>query len=247
MGSLRIVSYNIHKGFSQFNRRLVIHELRDQLHRLGPDIVFLQEVQGLHLLHAGQHARWPREPQHEFLAGKRWHAAYGGNASYEHGHHGNAILCHWPMHHTANHDITQHRLEQRGLLHCCAHVPGLGDLHLICVHLSLTEGQRRRQLDSLISHVRRNIPARAPLLIAGDFNDWRNRASPVLSTQLGLQEAFVAHTGHPARSYPSKLPMLSLDRIYVRGFNVRNTEVHAGSPWSRISDHAVLNVRLEPR
>jgi hypothetical protein len=46
MSSLRICTYNIHKGFSQFNRRLAIHDLRDRLRLLGPDMVFLQEVQG---------------------------------------------------------------------------------------------------------------------------------------------------------------------------------------------------------
>ena len=48
---LRIVTYNIHKGFSQFNRHLRVHELREQLRRLNADIVFLQEVQGAHHRH----------------------------------------------------------------------------------------------------------------------------------------------------------------------------------------------------
>ena len=46
MKPLRICTYNIHKGFSQFNRRMVIHDLRDRLRSLDADIVFLQEVQG---------------------------------------------------------------------------------------------------------------------------------------------------------------------------------------------------------
>src|SRR5688572_32322888 len=44
---LRVVTLNIHKGLSQFNRRMVIHELRDGLSSLDPHLVFLQEVQGL--------------------------------------------------------------------------------------------------------------------------------------------------------------------------------------------------------
>ena len=66
--ALRICSYNIHKGFSQFNRRMVVHELRDRLRSLDADLVFLQEVQGLHLGHPGRHPDWPALPQHEFLA-----------------------------------------------------------------------------------------------------------------------------------------------------------------------------------
>ena len=51
--TLSVCSYNIHKGFSQLNLRMVIHELREQLRGLDPDISLLQEVQGEHLKHAG--------------------------------------------------------------------------------------------------------------------------------------------------------------------------------------------------
>ena len=36
---LRVATYNIHKGFSQFNRRLTVHDLRDRLRHLNPDLV----------------------------------------------------------------------------------------------------------------------------------------------------------------------------------------------------------------
>ena len=57
--TLHVATYNIHKGFSQFNRRMMVHELRKRLRQLAPDIVFLQEVQGLHLGHAERHSDWP--------------------------------------------------------------------------------------------------------------------------------------------------------------------------------------------
>ena len=97
MTSLKIATYNIHKGFSQFNQRLVIHELRERLRELDADIVFLQEVQGEHLQHPQRHTDYPSVPQHEFLADEFWaHHAYGMNAVYENGHHGNAILVVFP-------------------------------------------------------------------------------------------------------------------------------------------------------
>lgn len=40
MKRLHIATYNIHKGFSQFNRRMVVHDLRDRLRVLNPDIIF---------------------------------------------------------------------------------------------------------------------------------------------------------------------------------------------------------------
>ena len=121
---LRICSYNIHKGFSQFNRRMVVHELRDRLRSLDADLVFLQEVQGLHLGHPARHPDWPALPQHEFLAEDAWQQiAYGGNAIYDHGHHGNAILSRHLILSTANQDVSDHRFERRGLLHCEVQLP----------------------------------------------------------------------------------------------------------------------------
>jgi endonuclease/exonuclease/phosphatase family metal-dependent hydrolase len=52
---------------------MMVHELRERLRELSADIVFLQEVQGLHLGHAERHADWPSQPQHEFLAEDVWH------------------------------------------------------------------------------------------------------------------------------------------------------------------------------
>ena len=40
------------------------------------------------------------------------------------------------------------------------------------------------------------------------------------------------------------LPMLSLDRIYVRGLKVEDAEAHHGRVWARISDHVVLTTTL---
>ena len=59
---LKIVTLNIHKGLSHFNRRMVIHDLREGLRGIDPDIVFLQEVQGLNQRFAMRFAGCPPEP-----------------------------------------------------------------------------------------------------------------------------------------------------------------------------------------
>lgn len=247
--TLRICTYNIHKGFSQFNRRMMIHELRERLRQLEVDIVFLQEVQGLHLGHARRHADWPNEPQHQFLARDIWPAsAYGGNAIYDHGHHGNAILSRFPILSSHNQDVSDHRFERRGLLHCEIEVePGRPPVHCVCVHLGLFAGSRRRQMGALARRMHELAPDGAPMIVAGDFNDWRNHAPRDLLSQLDLQEVF-SPDGRPPRSYPSTFPVLRLDRIYVRGLRADACRVHFGPPWSRISDHAALSadLRLHP-
>ena len=246
--TLHIATHNIHKGFSQFNCRMVVHDLRERLRELDPDIVFLQEVQGLHIGHAERHEQWPEEPQHEFLAADVWQsAAYGRNVIYDHGHHGNAILSRFPIIAEHNQDVTHLRFERRGLLHCVVEAPKLDSpLHCVCVHLSLFGRSRLRQMDALAKRLEGLVPPDAPLIIAGDFNDWRNRAHDRLADRLGLVEVFAGVIGRPSRSYPSTLPMLRLDRIYTRGFSIERAEVHLGEPWARISDHAALSAHLMP-
>jgi endonuclease/exonuclease/phosphatase family metal-dependent hydrolase len=245
---LNIASYNIHKGLSFFNRRMVVHELKDRLKSLNADIVFLQEVQGKHAGRADRFLDWPEMPQHEFLAGGVWtDMAYGKNAVYDHGHHGNAILSRFPILRWENVDISAHIFENRGLLHCELDVPGLDQpLHAICLHLALNEKGRRKQLQQVSSHIRDLVPDKAPLILAGDFNDWRQRAPDYLAQELGLSEVFESIQGCPALSFPAALPLFALDRIYIRGFQVASARVLHGSSWRRLSDHAALTAHLLP-
>jgi endonuclease/exonuclease/phosphatase family metal-dependent hydrolase len=243
---LHVATYNIHKGFSVFNRRMVIHELRDRLRGLGADIIFLQEVVGRHEQHANRFHEWPDEPQYEFLADAVWgEFAYGRNAVYDHGHHGNAILSRYPIVSAENQDVSSHPFESRGVLHCEVRLPRTGvSLHCLCVHFALMERGRKQQIGQLIDRIVELVPEDAPLIVAGDFNDWRNRAGHRLAGELGLAEVFRDHRGRPARSFPSRLPLFRLDRIYTRGFSIHHAEVHHGHAWSRISDHAMLTARL---
>jgi len=99
-------------------------------------------------------------------------------------------------------------------------------------------------MEALTDYLDREADPQAPLIIAGDFNDWRNRAGDQLARRLGLSEAFSCPRGIPARSFPAALPLFRLDRIYLRGFAVHRTEIHHGPPWSAISDHAALSAHL---
>lgn len=246
MSILKIATYNIHKGYSQFNRRFVLHALRERLRELDADIVFLQEVQGADRRARPRHQVEGAHPQHEFLAHESWlHHAYGKNSVYDAGHHGNAILSRYPIVKWDNQDISAHRFESRGVLHCEMEISGSTPvLHSMCVHLGLFARGQRRQLKDLVERVHREVPTDAPLIIAGDFNDWRNQASYLLAKELNLQEAFEVKSGRLARSFPCGMPLLRMDRIYVRGLAVRQAEVHAHYPWNKISDHAALSAQL---
>ena len=123
-------------------------------------------------------------------------------------------------------------------------VPG-GVLHAICVHLGLRDRERRHQLDLLCRLIEREVPAEAPLIVAGDFNDWRKRAHERLARCAGLREVFVAATGQAARTYPARWPLLALDRIYVRNAQASQPLVLSTRPWSHLSDHAPLAAELQ--
>lgn len=245
MPTLKIATYNIHKGFSHFNRRVVLHELRDRLHELDADIVFLQEVQGEHVRHPERYHDYPDEPQHDFIAGEFWpHRVYGKNAVYQLGHHGNAILSRFPILCSVNKDVSAHRFESRGLLHCEIDVRGRR-VHCLCVHFGLFAKGRRMQTRALIEHVKNEIPPDEPLIVAGDFNDWSNQSSRTLAGELNMHDVFQMHGGKLARSYPAALPLFRLDRIYVRGYSVLTSEVHFGTAWQRLSDHAALSAQVK--
>ncbi len=157
---LRIATYNIHKGVTSFGTRPRIHALKLALAKLDADILFLQEVQGRHDQIALKHAAyWPEQPQHDFLAGDSHQAAYGMNAVYDQGHHGNALLSRFPIASSSNQDISDHAYESRGILHCVVQMPHT-QIHCYVVHLGLFGGGRKRQVAALIEAVRSSAPNR---------------------------------------------------------------------------------------
>lgn len=186
MPVVRVVSYNIHKGRSVTGGRESLADLRLGLYGLRPDLLFLQEVQGRN------QQRTSLDAQHESLAAAlRMQAAYGCNAVRAATDHGNALLSRYPILYFENQDISDHRLEQRGLLHGVVQV-GDANVHCVVVHLGLLARGRSRQVQALVDRIRRLVPDSEPLLVAGDFNDWTNRLAPLFVQQLGLVEVFAA-------------------------------------------------------
>ncbi len=251
--TLKVATYNIHKGLSPLNRKLIIHEVRERLHECDADVVFLQEVQGEHARNESRFADWPEAAQHEHIAsGKYQEIVYGVNAEYKHGHHGNAILSAFPVRSWTNVDVSHHRFESRGHLMTRIEVPGWPEpITCVCVHLGLFAVSRRVQIGKLIEFLRASVPETGPLIVAGDFNDWlskRSRVSARLRDELGMVEAFEEIEGFPARSFPSVLPVLTLDRIYVRGLNIESVDRingrRKGARMKGLSDHLGLVVEL---
>src|SRR5688500_9990378 len=233
---LRLLSINVHKGMSAWHRRFVLAELREAVRSTGADVVCLQEVIGL-----GGGDEVGGVPHYEFLADSLWpQFAYGRNAVYPDGHHGNALLSRWPIRVSHNHDVSVPGAEPRGLLLCTLDVPGFGVLHVACVHFGLAERQREQQAAALARVVRDEVPAGDPLVVAGDFNDWRKRLDVGIRRDCGIESAFATIGDGCPRTFPARLPLLPLDRIYQRGLRVLSACVLSARPWPHLSDHLPL-------
>lgn len=239
---IRVLTYNIHKGFDRHNRDFVLHKIRDQLRLAEVDVVLLQEIQGRHFHHENRISSWPEVSQFEFLADSIWpHFAYGKNAIYRKGHHGNAILSKFEISEWNNLNLSRFQRASRSLLHGrITMTDNPQPLHLLCVHLDLIGFERKRQIRELKGYINATIGPDDPVILGGDFNDWHGGLGRSLEAQLGLQEAFRQLNGNYAKTFPSNRPMLRMDRIYFRNIDLLDSYCLQRQPWSELSDHLPL-------
>ncbi len=246
---LRVATYNIHKGVRGMGprKRLEIHNLGLGVEALDADLVFLQEVRLFHRRESRRFERtwfgWPEQGQADYLAPEGYEVAYRSSAITRHGEHGNALLSRWPLGAPDHHDVSAHRFEQRGLLHVPVHWQG-GVLHAVVAHFGLTHGGRLQQVQYLSRFIAQFVPRGAPLRVAGDFNAWNARLDAPMHG-IGLARATLLGGG-VRPTFPSRVPVFALDRVYMRGFRCVTQEVPRGVAWARMSDHLPLVVELEP-
>ena len=238
-----VLSMNVHKGLSPLHRHSTIYQLREKMRSQHPDLLFLQELQQEHRGRVRRFSQWPLAELTHFLSEdfwRDWH--YGKNVEYRDGHHGNAILSKHSQQKGNNYDISAYRFESRGLLHSVTTLDGMDQpIHCFCVHLALFERGRERQLEAIIKHIQ-DLTQNGPTIVAGDFNDWRNRVSAPMKAA-GFDEVFELLTGSPAKTFPSVKPLLAMDRIYVRGIKVHSAEIL--HEWLNLSDHLGITAELE--
>jgi endonuclease/exonuclease/phosphatase family metal-dependent hydrolase len=239
---LRVLTYNIHKGYCSGNRRFVLEEMRHRIEDTGADLAFLQEVHGHRQRDRNASSSYPDRPHFEYVADRAWpHYAYGRNAIYRKGDHGNAILSKFPFVSWENIDVAMFPRSSRSILHGVVEMPGSSArLHVLCVHFGLLELERRGQLARLSQRIAEHVPAGEPLILAGDFNDWGRRAERHLHASLGIEELFMDLEGRHARTWPIRQPLFAMDRIYYRGIEPLSCQVLSTGEWRALSDHAAL-------
>ena len=75
----------------------------------------------------------------------------------------------------------------------------------------------------------------SPLIIAGDFNDWHNKADALLAQRLGLGDGVSKSWRHQLirTQLPVQASPLPPGPHYVRDFSAAHAEVRSGAPWSK--------------
>ena len=210
MTKLKVLTYNIHKGKAPLGIRTSLTSLKEALQRENADLIFLQEVQGRNDLESTLH----NQPE-RLAEALDMHVVYGRNAIRRSTDHGNALLSRYPIVYQKNQDISDHRLEQRGVLHAQVCV-NKKNIHCFVVHLGLFKQSRKRQAEAISSRINRLVKAEEPIIVAGDFNDWTERLSSELMSVLHLEEVFEDE----AKRIDAELPTVKLN--FQKGFNEMN-------------------------
>lgn len=198
---LMVASYNVRKAIGRDARRDP-DRILDLVAAIGADVVALQEAdyrfKGRAAIFdpADIRARTGLAPV----------ALDDGDPGL--GWHGNVLLVGPRVTVEATRVLELPGLEPRGAILADLMIEGT-PARIICAHLGLLARYRRRQAAAILQ-VAELDPSRATIVM-GDFNGW-GRSPP--SLELFTDEMELAATG---RSYPSRVPITPLDRIYHDG------------------------------
>ena len=229
--SVRVVTYNIHTCVG-VDRRYDPSRISAVLREIDADIACLQEV--------GSRRHIDRYPDQWAYLGQETgcRVITGAGIGARYGRFGNAILTRFPVLAARAIDLTVAGYEPRGAIDADILI---GDhvLRVVATHFGLHAAERRLQANRLMTSLgeppaANRRPAQAVLLM-GDLNEWRGRSGAIrsLDRRLGPSAA--------ARTFPSWLPVLALDRIYADGPAVLRDVCVYRSPLARIaSDHLPL-------
>lgn len=216
---LRVLTYNIHRAIG-VDRRFRPERIVNILHHHDADVVLLQEVD-----EGAPRSRELDLAKELAQASGYPYVAVGHNVSLKKGRYGNATLSRLPILRERNIDLSvAESWIRRGCQHTSIQVGEDRFLEVFNLHLGLSARERVKQVDLLArSHEFSGVPKGTPVLVGGDFNDWRSLLWPVFTGPLGFRCAVDgARNGRQfgrqfLATYPSFSPQGALDRIYFRG------------------------------
>ena len=225
---LKLVTWNVHRYVGSDG--VACHQrCAEVLGEIGADIVALQEVES----QPGQ----AHDALAHICAATGCQAIDGSTMALGDARFGNALLARTPARELRRHDLSFPGREPRLALDVVFDFGG-HSVQLIATHLGLRPAERRAQVRQLVPLFEKRHHSLE--LLAGDLNEWFLWGRP-----LRMLHRVFPGTPH-RRTWPARLPLLSLDRIWVhpRGA-LRRLEAHC-SPLARIaSDHLPLVAEIE--
>jgi endonuclease/exonuclease/phosphatase family metal-dependent hydrolase len=230
---IRVATYNIHKG-QGLDRRTSIDRIARVLENIGADIVALQEV----VSHEGFSIE---DHQAEYLARRFGYShTIGETRKHLGGIYGNVTLSRWAFEHALHVDLSVSGREERGVLRTDIRL-GPHLVHIFNAHLGTGHRERRQQATLLLGRdLLKGLDIKGPRIVLGDFNEWTRGL--VTQTLAGEFHRTDLRDHLPRmRSYPSGLPLLSLDHIYYdHHFRVESAQFHRTRLALIASDHLPL-------
>lgn len=236
--TIRLVTYNIHKGIGGRDRRYRLDRVVDVLASLDADLICLQEVT-IDLPRTGRHNQ-------ATLLAERFapmEATFQQNVWWKAGGYGNLILSRWGIQEQHRISLQFGTKKPRGAQLTILDSPA-GPLRLVNWHLGLSEKERHWQVSRLLHHVQFKATDEHPTVLCGDFNDWRNTLGRTLLVPCGLSQA-TSPSGR-FRSFPATLPVMALDKCFHCSRITVESAKLIRSPLSRqASDHLPLLVEFQ--
>ncbi|TNF17494.1 MAG: endonuclease [Rhodobacteraceae bacterium] len=221
---LRLASYNIRKAVGLDWRRDP-GRICDVLAEIDAEIVVLQEADKRVGTREGV------LPLDRLAQEMGYHLADVSIRPQSHGWHGNALLVRDGYRIAETRRIDLPSVEPRGAVSVRLGAPSL---EVIGVHLGLNGTMRRRQLAVLGDHVR---TAGHPVVIAGDFNEWRRGSDHVEDLGQVIE---------PGASFHASVPVAALDKFILCGdLRPMSFHVHRSPLAARASDHLPVVLEIE--
>jgi endonuclease/exonuclease/phosphatase family metal-dependent hydrolase len=227
--TIRVLTWNVHGCVGRDGVRDPDRVAR-VLDAAQPDISALQEIDSRTRAAAG-------DPFSYFGELFGWTTVSARTLSARDGHYGHVILSRWPIESLGEIDLSIRWREPRKAIVGAIAAPA-GRIVVIAAHLGLLPFERRRQFARLRERIA-SISER-PLIVLGDFNDFPGR---------GLAERSLCPPLRASPSlptYPSRLPLLPLDRIWFSE-PLELVTVATISDAQRVSDHLPLMASFQPK
>ena len=197
--TVRVMTWNIH-GAVGGNPKFDLAGVVELIKRWDADIVALQEVDSRRKQASDGN---PFAVLQEALGR---HGIGAKSITTDDGDYGQMLISRWPIETNEIHDISFPEREPRRAVKAEVATP-LGSIRIIATHLGLSIRERRSQARTLLDIAgERGMTT----MIVGDFNDWFWPGS----VRSALSRELPGYTRY--RTFPSRLPLLRLDRVYCR-------------------------------